>query len=404
MSNKCNKNCNNQNINLKGPRGFRGDAGPVGPQGPSGPQGIPGGSGPSNPADIDIVAIDDITVSSVTVGDLTTYTVGRDIIDTGWVDLEGFDYYQGVMEANKPQVRRMSNQIHFRGELIIPIADGGGAAVPLTTEDTVRNTFRKDVEVSTGNAFISNSEIFFNSTGAAGGVVIPTSVLDASTNLDNTYTLNNQISTRQTVLDYLGVSAGISGTVLMSSTFQVSITNTKQLKITPLEAQEQNAADVQNCQGASPLNKITSHWQIRYPAMSHNGDYVGSNRLGDTNTSLLTMSFGAAFVIGQWYTMISLGIGDDFANVGYDIGNGPTWQATDVTATTYLSSEIAVASIAERPISMPQTENGGAFSTLRYPFMADAGVGTVNTSLANDLGGFKIRLDGLMAYLAPAAS
>ena len=404
MSNKCNKNCASHEVKLRGPRGFRGDAGPVGPQGPSGPQGIQGVPGPSNPADIDIVAIDDITVSSATVGDLTTYIIGRDIIDTGWVDLEGFAYYQGTMASKKPQVRRMGSQLHFRGDLIIPIADGAGAAVPLTTEDTVRNTFRKDVEVSTGNTFISNAEIFFNSTGAAGGVVIPTSVLDVSTNLDNTYTLNNQIATRQTVLDYIGASTGQPGTALLSSTFQVSITDTKQLKITSLEAQEQNAADVQNLQGVSPLNKLTSHFQIRFPAISYNGDYVGSNRVGDTNVTIVSLGIGAAFVIGQWYTMISLGAGDDFANIGYDVGNGPTWQATGTTPTTWLSSEITVAAIAERNAAMNLAQTPAGFEGLLYPFMLDAGVGRVNASLANDLGGFKIRLDGLIAYLAPVAS
>ncbi len=404
MSNKCNKNCASHEVKLRGPRGFRGDAGPVGPQGPSGKQGTQGAPGPSNPADIDIVAIDDITVSSATVGDLTTYTIGRDIIDTGWVDLEGFAYYQGAMATNKPQVRRMDNQVHFRGDFIIPIADGGGAVIPLTTEDTVRNTFRKNVEVSTGNAFISNAEIFFNSTGAAGGVVIPTSVLGVSTNLDNTYTLNNQIAIRQTVLDYIGGPAGQPGTALLSSTFQVSITDTKQLKITSLEAQEQNAADVQNLQGVSPLNKLTSKYQIRYPAISYNGDYVGGDRRGDTNVDLVSISIGDVLVIGQWYTMVSLGAGDDFANIGYDIANGPTWQATGAIPTTWLTSEITVAAIAERNASMNLAQTGADFSGLLYPFMLDAGGGFVNASLANDLGGFKIRLDGLIAYLAPAAS
>jgi hypothetical protein len=403
MSNKCNKNCASHEVKLKGPRGFRGETGPAGPQGPIGPQGIQGTPGPSNPANIDIVAINDITVTSNTVGDLTTYTVGRDIIDTGWVDMEGFDYYQGTMTNQKPQVRRMGNQIHFRGDLIIPIADGGGAAVPLTTEDTVRNTFRKDVEVSAGNAFISNAEIFFNSTGSAGGVVIPTSVLDVSTNLDNTYTLNNQIATRQTVLDYIGLSSGQSGTALLSSTFQVSITNTKQLKITSLESQEQNSADVQNLQGVSPLNKLTSHFQIRFPAMSHNGDYVGSNRYGDTNNDLRSKTVGSIFVIGQWYTMINLAAGDDFANIGYDVSNGPTWQATGTTATTYLASEITVAAIAERNAAKNLVPTPVGYEALLYPFMLDTGAGRVNASLANDLGGFKIRLDGLIAYLAIAA-
>ena len=401
MSNKCNKNCANQEVKLRGPRGFRGETGPAGPQGPIGPQGVAGEKGPSNPASIDIVGIDDITVSSNTVGDLTTYTVGRDIIDTGWVDMEGFDYYQGTMASKKPQVRRMGQQLHFRGDLIIPIADGGGAAVPLTTEDTVRNTFRKDVEVSAGNTFISNAEIFFNSTGSAGGVVIPTSVLDVSTNLDNTYTLNNQIATRQTVLDYISVGAGQSGTALLSSTFQVSITDTKQLKITSLESQEQNAADVVNYQGASPLNKINTKFQIRFPAISHNGEYDGGERYGDSNTGPVMLQIGSLLIVGAWYTIKNLGAGDDFTNVGYNPGFGETFQATGTTPTTWNTTELQTARIGERQAIMPQNFINPNYEGLLYPFMLDAGSGRVNAALANDLGGFKIRLDGLIAYLAP---
>jgi len=401
MSNKCNKNCKNQDVNLKGPRGFRGDAGPVGPQGPSGPQGIQGVSGPSNPADIDIVAIDDITVSSATVGDLTTYTIGRDIIDTGWVDLEGFAYYQGTMASKKPQVRRMGSQLHFRGDLIIPIADGAGASVPLTTEDTVRNTFRKNVEVSTGNAFINNAEIFFNSTGAAGGVVIPSSVLDVSTNLDNTYTLNNQIATRQTVLDYVNPTLTSPGTALLSSTFQVSITNTKQLKITSLESQEQNTADSQSMQGASPLNKLSSRFQIRFPAVNNNGVYAGGTQVGDTNQSV-SIAIGTTLAVGQYYTILNLAAGDDFTNVGFNFTQGVTFRATGTTPTTWVASELQVATIGQKQSLMPQSFSGVTYDGILYPFMLDAGTGSVNASLANDLGGFKIRLDGLIAYLAIA--
>ena len=404
MCSKCNNNgCScSKEVNLKGPRGFRGEAGPTGSQGPAGPQGIQGTSGPSNPANIDIIAINDITVTSNIVGDLTTYTVGRTVIDTGWVDLEGFAYYQGTMANQKPQVRRMANQIHFRGDLIIPIADGAGASVPLTTEDTVRNTFRKNVEVSTGNAFISNAEIFFNSTGAAGGVVIPSSVLDVSTNLDNTYTLNNQIATRQTVLDYVNPALTNPGTVLLSSTFQVSITNTKQLKITSLESQEQNTADSQSMQGASPLNKLSSRFQIRFPAVNNNGVYDGGSQVGDTNSGSVSINIGTTLAVGQYYTLLNLAAGDDFTNVGYNFTQGITFRATGTTPTTWVASELQVATIGQKQSLMPQSFSGGSYDGILYPFMLDAGAGSVNASLANDLGGFKIRLDGLIAYLAIA--
>ena len=68
--------------------------------------------------------------------------------------------------------------------------------------------------------------------------------------------------------------------------------------------------------------------------------------------------------------MISLGAGDDFANIGYDVGNGPTWQATGATPTTWLSSEITVAAIAERNAAMNLAQTPTGFEGLLYPFMA----------------------------------
>ena len=403
MSNKCDKNCKNQDINLKGPRGFRGEAGPTGPQGPSGPQGIQGVEGPSNPADIDIITIDDITVSSVTVGDLTTYTIGRDIIDTGWVDLEGFAYYQGAMATNKPQVRRMDNQVHFRGDLIIPIADGGGAAVPITTADTYRTTLRATPQVSTGNTFIdSNGDLFFNSTGTAGGVVIPTSVLGPAVNLDNSYQLNREFAERQIILDYLTAFAiGNSGTALMSAPIKVTISSDKKLKITSLQAREENSADVVNFHGASPLNKLSSRAGIRFPAIDNSGNYISAQRVGDSSS--LRPIVSGALTIGSTYSIQTLQAGDDFTNVGFDIANGTTFIATGTTPTNWtnfsvlwesrggFNREMWLGGILDAPT--------GAFDTPMYPFFLDTA--DVNTSDITNLGGFKISLDGLIAYLAP---
>ena len=62
---------------------------------------------------------------------VTSGVIAANILDTGWIDLDGFGYYSGPTTLTlKPQARRIGNVIHFRGLVNIPIDDGTGA--PLT--------------------------------------------------------------------------------------------------------------------------------------------------------------------------------------------------------------------------------------------------------------------------------
>ena len=409
MSNKCKPGCESHEVKLRGPRGFRGDKGNQGVAGPSGAKGDTGPAGGSGSNDVNVIAANDITVSSAVVSGVTTYTVGRTIIDTGWIDLDGFAYYQGTMASKKPQVRRIGSQLHFRGDLIVPIADGAGAAVPMTTEDTYRTTFRVNPETSANNTFTVNGEIFFNSTGSAGGVVIPTTVLGGSVNLDGNYKLNNEIATRQIEINYLGNLPNEPGTALMSSVVQVSLTSSKQLKITALEAREKNSADVANMQGASPLNKLNSQWQVRQEIISHGAtSYTIGNRIGDTGVRRpidnTNTSSPSTLVVGEYYRITDIATGDNFSNVGY--GTYQVFKATGTTPTVWTTTKILLLNglMGQQKSGLRQIKASATdekYNSPVYPFVLDASGTTVDYALAENLGGMKISLDGLMAYVAP---
>ena len=83
------------------------------------------------------VTVDDTTTINL---DNTANVITANITDTGWVDLRGFAYYSGV---TKPQCRRIGNQIHFRGVVVVPLEN------PL----------------SPGNVIVYNSVTAYNGVG-----------------------------------------------------------------------------------------------------------------------------------------------------------------------------------------------------------------------------------------------
>jgi len=127
--------CKHAEIKLRGPRGYTGPIGLPGIAGPQGVQGLQGLNGPTGPtgmqgptgsagsagaqgtADIPTTIQDTTTIDLDYTGGILTAVVQ----DTGWVDLLGFTYYAG--SAVKPECRRIGNQIHFRGSVVVPLAN-----------------------------------------------------------------------------------------------------------------------------------------------------------------------------------------------------------------------------------------------------------------------------------------
>jgi hypothetical protein len=180
--------------------------------------------------------------------DYTSNILTAKIQDTGWVELNGFDFYSGV---DKPQCRRIGNQIHFRGLVVVPLPNPVSPTNPANYTATSYNSITSPTTFSgTGGCYINtNGSIVFNNDIS----VIKTSVVDTLTNFDGTYTLGWVVATRQIDL------GGGYGTAL-SALLSVGIASDKKLYAAVLKDLEytstvQNPAQL----GSSHLRYITSN-------------------------------------------------------------------------------------------------------------------------------------------------
>ena len=177
-----------------------------------------------------------------------------------------------------------------------------------------------------------------------------------------------------------------------------------------LEAREKNSADVANMQGASPLNKLNSQWEIRLEAISHGAiQYTLGGRIGDTGLRRPINNSGGvpdSLVVGEYYRISDVATGDDFSNVGYD-GTFQVFQATATTPNVWTTTKILSLNslMGQQKSGLRQMgvtgTSGESFKAPVYPFVADASGMVVDYALAENLGGMKISLDGLIAYVAP---
>ena len=206
-----------------------------------------------------------VTVTGATTSTIETtvtggpaYTVSSKILDTGWVDLDGFSYYTGTYtESLRPQARRIGNVVHFRGLLTIPIDDGTGA--PLLWQysfspniDTYYlSTTVTPASVGPGSVVASSSGyITFNQ----GNSVIPTSIMAVGEQFDNNYSTNFLLAARPIQID----NAPVTSTIL-SGLFNISISTTKLLTISLPKNAEQNAFSGTGAFSTSHLNLSLIH-------------------------------------------------------------------------------------------------------------------------------------------------
>lgn len=309
-------------VGLQGPQGPAGPQGPQGIQGPQGlqgvqgPQGIQGPVGPKGLVDVNNACNDgesiidnwdsvngvldlkgiksnslditdnygcieiespiDVTVTDTQTVDMTVtggpvYNLSASIVDTGWVDLLGFDYYTG--STVKPQCRRIGNIIYFRGGVTIPLSnDGGSSLVAYNSGTAYYDKYYKDPWTGVGGVTLNSfgSLTFNNNTSC-----IPASVWAGS--FDGSYG-------QQTVaLRVVEVAPDLS--TALSAYCRVSISATKRLTISTLKDVEQGQG-ITNFIPGSPLRFITSY--IRSNTKQGIPDYVNVNAYihnADDNTA-----------------------------------------------------------------------------------------------------------------------
>jgi hypothetical protein len=348
-----------------------------------------------DPADVVIVEGDNtsINVTSVTISNTTTYTVTT--LDTGWVNLEGFAYYQGSMASNKPQVRRMGKQIHFRGDLYIPLSSGS-AAISLIAEDTYRTVQRQNPWIGVGGMYNDGTDrLLFNSNGSAAQSVIPTSVLPALTNLDGTYKLSQFIATRQIEI-LSSLTLGQSGTATLTAPVTIEILSNKTLRVTALQQLEENPADFVSFDGNSSLRNITSKYQTRDPIINLSEWLYNNGGRSGLNSGWNSLQTTGLFQTGTTYVILDYNAGDDFTNIGGVNIRGNIFTATGPAPTVW--TNLSQVYQLFQAISIPENYFlTGLAGTAQWAILLD-GI-TLNAAEHTSLGGFKISLDGLIAYL-----
>lgn len=245
-------------------------------------------SGLENPT-VEVTSKDcSIEVTDTSSG--SNYSFDISVQDTGWVNLQGFDYYP--INYDKPQVRRLGKMLCFRGNVMLPLAnDSTGALIPLTLSSGVfsytTSYHAKTYEGSTPAGVTVNSE---------GGVYLNknTSVLPVGFNLcgtiDGTYSIG-VIGERQIYV------SGQDNRLSLSSYFKVFIRPDGTLYVTTVRDTEAAADSSPGTVGGSALRYITSVIRTGEYVPKHNTStaqlhsFKASNTVETVNTDTSTNAF-----------------------------------------------------------------------------------------------------------------
>jgi len=168
-------------------------------------------------------------------------------VDTGWIDLLGFNYYP--VSLTKPQARRINNQIFFRGNVYVPLSsDSGSTLVPLTSATAYQTQAYNQVYSGSGGCTISSlgSIIFNNNTS-----VIPSTIIPTGDSFDGTYA-KQQIALRSIEIT---ATAGFT----LSSFISCIITSDKKLVFQVNKDIEDIPIAPTDLIGSLPLRFITSN-------------------------------------------------------------------------------------------------------------------------------------------------
>jgi len=331
---------------------------------------------------------DTCTIGFTEVAAFPNYVFSAEVVETPWENLEGFGHY-GVSLA-KPKVKRIGNQLHFKGTAIIPLSsDAGATLISMTAYNTYDNQPYNQVYTGTGGVNVNTEgSITFNK----GASVLPAELNLCSKTIDDTYQ-KQYISSRQ-----ITVSGGADGASL-SAVFQINISSTGTLILQTLKDIEDGAVGTGSNVGGSPLRYITSNvrsgelvpdfsrpdsrlhsFEQDYAVILNagtgftNGTYTAVNLLSATGSSM-TATVGIA---GGVVTSVNI---TDYGT-GYATGDAITFSGTNdagITAGTGFLGTVSGNVIA--PVT-----------TRTYLFDCDA-------AEPDQIGGFQFKLDGLIAYL-----
>ena len=187
------------------------------------------------------------------------------IQDTGWVDLNGFEFY--APGVGRPQCRRIGNVVHFRGTVVIPLETIPGGAPLQFNNSAGSNTYITQTTVApsvsgAGSVYLDiNGAIYFNANNS----VIPSSVVSPTASggfyFDNAYVKPFTLGTRGILIensvdatDLISTTLNTVGTLLITKDGKLGITIVR-------DGEETNVSIYQSNYSfhTSHLNYIISH-------------------------------------------------------------------------------------------------------------------------------------------------
>jgi hypothetical protein len=222
------------------------------------------------------------TIETIVTGG-PAYTISAKIIDTGWVDLDGFGFYTGIeTDSFRPRVRRIGNVLHFKGQVMVPIDDGAGAPL-LWQYSNVPPVDTYYLSTTVTPASVGPGSVVTSATGLItfnqGNIVIPTSVMGVAELLDDSYTKNFTIGNRRIQIDNAPDTSS-----LLTTLGNLTITSSKTLAFALLKNGEQNIFSGTAAYDTSHLNYIVSHVRSGefVPKFDNVNTNVNSNALAGT--------------------------------------------------------------------------------------------------------------------------
>jgi hypothetical protein len=233
---------------------------------------------------------DTTSTIEVTVSPGPAHIISAKLLDTGWIDLDGFIYYSGTTGTTLvPQARRIGNMVHFRGTLVIPIDDGTGSVLgwnygfgPAVDTYYLSNTVTP-ASVGPGSVSTSTSgTVTFNQ----GTSVIPTSIMGVAETFDNNYGISFVVGTRPIEIDAAPVTSSV-----LTGLFNISISASKILSVTLPKNAEQNAFSGTAAFNTSHLNYIVSH----VIAGDNVPDFANANTNINSNTGAGTIALNLEY-------------------------------------------------------------------------------------------------------------
>jgi hypothetical protein len=198
----------------------------------------------------------------------TSGTLSANIVDTGWVNLNGFEFY--AVGVGKPQCRRIGNVVYFRGTAVVPLV--GEESTPLEFNNSAgSNTYLPNTTVTPsttglGSVYLDTGAgvLYWNSNTS----VIPSSVVAPTASgttpnyyFDNVYVKQFTLGTRGIVVRNSVDGSDLISTVL-NTVGTLFITKDGKLAITTVrDSEESNVSLYQSPYSfnTSHLNYIVSH-------------------------------------------------------------------------------------------------------------------------------------------------